>query len=173
MVEEAIVNTTTYGGISPVDLPEWQAVRDTTPISPLTLNHLRRLRGRVTIGLDQPNLGLTTQPVFDKIKSLSETFLRLGAGDLAQIGFQTIVFEGAEIAVDPQIPTTDATAQRFYWLNERYISLYINKNENFRVQEFEYNPQQLGYISHILVMLNLCCSQRRKQAVYTAINPNT
>lgn len=165
--------TSVYAGIDPADMATWKAVIDTTAISSLTLLDLQKGYGKVTIGSDQPTIGVTNQAVFDKIWSLAQTNQRFFNSRLADAGFDSIGVNGKPVVVDQKVAGSGAgTADNhFYWLNERWLYLAIHSNRNFVTERIPVQPAQDVYMQRIVVMLNLVCSQRRQQMRFEAINP--
>lgn len=90
--------------------------------------------GLATVGSERPDLIVTTQTLWDRFHDRLQTQQRFpstgtpGSQSMIAAGFPSFSWSGAEVVVDNQCP-----AGSMYFLNTKYISLYVHKARNFEV----------------------------------------
>jgi hypothetical protein len=153
-----VSQTSTYGGIAVAELAEWKAGAVTTTSEPITFNVIRTGRTSCTVGddvNDEPNLLITTRTLLDAVKALTLPHLRLEHGDLADVGFKNIDFEGAPLVGDYK-----CTAGYLFWLNELYMGFRVHTAFNFKRQPWMRPTDQYIFTTQIITVLQMICKRR-------------
>jgi hypothetical protein len=165
--------SSTYAGIAVADFSNWVAQIDSTT-NTLTLNALQKQYGAQTVGNDKPTLIISNQSCYDKYWSLLLPHQRFNDIKLASAGFDSILFNSVPWVVDSHSPGTGyGTADNYIiFLNEKYVSMYIQQEQNFKLDPFQKPVNQNVYVGHILYAGNVVCTNRRMQGCFTVINPS-
>lgn len=160
----AIDSTGTYGNIDPTTNTWWaasEAAYSSNLVDELTTRYLAVSRGST----DKPDLGVTTQAVYEKLLQEIDPALRLTSTALGDVGFESIKFRGMDVVYDE-----DCTSGVFYMINTKYMKLRYHKDRNFFVTEMQSPVNQDADIAHILWYGALTCSARLRQAKLTGIS---
>lgn len=160
----AIDSTGTYGNISPTTDTWWvatEAAYSADIVSELDTQYYTVSKG----GTDKPDLGITTQTVYEKLLHEIDPVLRLTSTALGNVGFESIKFRGMEVTFDE-----DCTSGVFYLINTKYFKLRYHKDRNFTTTPFQMPTNQDAEIAHILWKGNLTCSARKRSAKLTGIS---
>ncbi|MCP4527473.1 MAG: phage major capsid protein [Aestuariibacter sp.] len=154
----------TVAGINRATYSWWrsQYVNEATSgVAGLTMYKIQGLHGKCTDGVDTPDLGVTTQLIFDKLWSLADTKMRLGTAETADLGYSALNFNGTPIVVDKNCP-----ADKLYFLNTKYLKLKIHKDGDMKVGPWLQGPTQPFAFSKVLTFTgNLICTNPRYQGV--------
>jgi len=134
---------------------------------------LRKLVGPLTIGNDQPTIGLTTQAVWDSYEEILRADKRFNDATMeVDGGFNILKFRGMKIAVDSQVPggkmtsVSDNTAY-FLAINEKYVGYTHSPNVNFKWTPWKKLERQPVYGSLLDWFGCVWCSRRDRQgAIY-------
>ncbi len=162
----------TYGGItrsSTAGTPGY-AVRgnaNTTAVT-FSLSQMNTYMQQGTIGKKKPDLIVTTQTLWNKFWERTQPAQRFAAGSsanqMASIGFDTIVFNSADVVVDSHCP-----AASVYFLNTEYIKLIIHSQRNWTPTGWKYPTNQDAAIQQLLWAGELVVPSPRMQIVATAV----
>ncbi len=88
------------------------------------------------------------------------------ATDMANSGFQNLMFKGAPVVFDDDIPAgTTAGSGRMYMLNTKYLSLVGHSDVWFKPTPFVRPTNQDSVFSQILCYGQLTISNRARQGV--------
>ena len=106
--------TTSYGNIAEADLvaqdgtTPWEGKTDSTTEA-ISLDVIRTLRSNAKIGdgrAGKPDIGLTTETLFNKVSAILQVQQRFTADtETAKAGFTNLVFEGMIMAADDYCPS--------------------------------------------------------------------
>jgi len=154
----------TYGNIDPTSNTWWKATEaaySSDLVTEATTQYLAVSKGST----DKPDLGITTQSVYEKFLQEIDPTLRLQSTKLGDVGFEAFKFRGMDVTYDE-----DCTSQVLYFLNTKYIKLRYHKDRNFMTTEFTSPTNQDADIAHILWKGALTCSARLRQAKLTGIS---
>lgn len=156
-----------YGGISRATNSWWNAYVDATGGAVL-LDTVNAAIGHVTVNEKKPDLGITTQAIYDKLWSRIQPSQRsLGDKhqDIANVGFTGVNFNGhCAITVDSHCP-----AGSLFLLNTEYWKLIINRNKNFEWTPAKTPVDADMYVRQLLLGGNLICIAPRYQAQLTGL----
>ena len=165
---------TTYGNILDTDIATglWLAKRDTTT-NTLTVSAMTTLYGQATEDANMPDLGSTSQALLDKYESLLQPQQRYTSSMEVDGGFQALKFKGIPIVADSKTPGSGAgsTDNYLYFLNTKYLFWYSHPDRDFYSRPKIEIANQDAFVEQKLIAGNICCNNRRFQAVFTALDP--
>jgi hypothetical protein len=132
---------------------------------------MQRVYGTVTVGNEEPDTILLTQPGFNAFWALNVANIRYPDPDQETIraGFRRhMVFNNAVVLHDSYI--TAASTVGAYFLNSKYIEACFLANDYFTVDPFAMPTNQRVLISHIWVTMNVKVFNPRMCATHTGFN---
>lgn len=115
---------------------------------------------------DHPTFGVTDQTSFEGYESLltaNERYTDKSEGD-AGFKNEVLKFKGMKLAYDAA-----CTAATMYFLNPKYINLYVAKSLWLKLGDPIEPTNQAVQVRKVLSILNLCVKQSRRLGVVTAI----
>jgi hypothetical protein len=175
-VREAVDNGTiqsSYGAIAHSGNTWWNSQIDSTTTT-MTLNALQSLFGSCTQGGRAPTIIFSTQANYNRYWNLNlspQQFpVQPGGKDmqLAQAGFENLLFNGVPWIVDSHIPTTGSEGNIFY-LNEDYAQIVTATRADFHLQDFQTPVNQDAMTALLIWAGNLVFSNIQRQGKFTAI----
>lgn len=156
-----VSDSSSYGGISISDLPDWAAkIEDNSGTArAVTMALLQRVDGLCTEETDTPTFLTCKQAIYDQIWSLYQPHQRLHNAQMAKLGFSNVLdFNGKPIITDSH----NADGEILF-INENYVQLAIHKEENLRSETIERLETSASMLARIFWAGNLVCSNRRYQ----------
>jgi hypothetical protein len=153
----AVGNIATTGGSQAF----WQSTVDATS-EVLTTATMSNIYNTVSVGNDQPNMVLTTQALYEKYESLLQPQLRYSSAQVADAGFQNLLFKGAPVLYD-----ADTTANHMYFLNTKYLKLIGHKDKWFTPSPFIRTTTADQRTAQIFCYGELTVNNRKRQGVAT------
>jgi hypothetical protein len=160
----ALVDSTgAVGGINPADSGNgFWASSETAVGGALTTAAMATMYNNVSVGNDQPTIILTTQTLYEKYETLLTSNIRYTDTDMADAGFQNLMFKGAPVTFD------GANASGVvYFLNTKYLQLVRHSDVWFKPTPFVRPTNQDAVFSQILCYGQLTCSNRGRQGKLT------
>ena len=136
---------------------------ESTTLAELDLDAMQAVYGAVTVGMDMPDLVITTQTIWNAYWSLlqaGQTF----EGPMAAGGFRTLMFNNAAVVADPYCP-----AGHMFFLNTKYWKLVVRSNRNFHFRPFQTPVDQDCRVAQFLFKGAVVCTRPNRQAVLTAL----
>jgi hypothetical protein len=135
----------------------------------------------------RPNFILTTQEVQEKYEESLENQVRYGSTEMANLGFETVMLRGAQMAWDEICPRhADNTPSSFvlhdagtadehpaFFLNTDFLKLYVDSQSDLVNRPFMDSIDQTAKSSLVLLMCQLICSNRRTQGLLAGITPGS
>lgn len=167
-LQNAYAITGTYGGIAKGTYAWWQSAgnNSTVTLDSLTLDNLQTGYGLASDGDETPDLGVTTQTIWDKIWSMATAKQKLGVSKLAELGFVNIEFNGVPIVVDKA-----CTAGYFFWINSNTTYLVSHKRDNFKTGQFLKSSGQPFASMRVLSWTGaLVCDNPRRNYMFSALS---
>ena len=164
--------TGTVGGINSSTYTWWKnytvaGTKTTTDFDNL-IAKMRTGYNTVSKGVDFPDIGITTQTVFEGYESklvatlnYNVALVDIKTGDL---GFQNLKFKGMTLGWDDY-----CTSGAMYLINSNYLEMFTHKDANFSMQDFIKPDNQDAKSALMLWMGNLTCSNRAKQGIIHTI----
>jgi hypothetical protein len=125
--------TGTLGGINRATNSFWRNKVDASVGAQSTelISSMSTMKRSLTRGVDMPNIIVTDTTNFGYLQNLSFGNQRFTKSDLADIGFVALKFEGIDVIFDDNCP-----AGKMYFLNTRWLKLYIHRDYNFKMGKF-------------------------------------
>jgi hypothetical protein len=159
----AIDSAGTYGGIDRSSYSWWSAQEDSSSTT-LTMPLLQAEFGDCTVGNDKPSVAITTQDLYDAYMNTLTPLQRFQDEDTAKGGFTNIMFNGIPVVVDSHCP-----ASHWFFINEKYFTLFYHPKDNFRFEPFIKPVDQAMATAKIFWAGQLVCSNPRMQAKLGAL----
>lgn len=162
------------GGVPGSILPDAEMDAAATPgtDNANVVSAMRSMYNRLSDGSDVPDLILTGQSMFEAYEGALSPLERFTDTKLGDAGFQNLKFKGATIIFDhgissgyPAAPTATAPAMPMYFLNSDYLEWTVDSESDFTTTPFYRPHKQAARVAQILLMANLCCSNRSKHGV--------
>jgi len=163
--------TGTVGGIVSGTYTWWKNYQATSTGSSYNalLSGMRTGYNTISKGVDFPDIGITTQTVFEAYEGLLVATVNYAIGLVdsrtADYGFQNLKFKGMTLSWD-----ADCTSAAMYMLNSNYLELVTHRDANFELQPFTKPDNQDAKSALMLWMGNLVTSNRARQGVIHTIS---
>ena len=152
----------TVGGIDATDADNaWWRSTLTNQGGALTLAAMSTIYNTVSVGNDQPTIVITDQDEYEKYESLLQPNLRYTSADVADAGFQNLLFKGAPVTYDSD---SDLDGKMFF-LNTKYLRLVAHSETWFQPTPFVRPTNQDARYAQILCYGELTCSNRSRQGM--------
>jgi len=172
IVRHGTAATDALGGISPATNSWWTSQHAASGgVAALTPAKMASVYNDCSVGNDQPTIIITSQQAYEKYESLLTGQMRYTDTDMADAGFQNLLFKGAPITFDPQLSTgvVAADSQEMYFLNTKYLQLVRHSDVWFKPTPFVRPTNQDAVFSQILAYGQLTCSNRSRQGKLSAL----
>jgi len=150
---------TSLGGIDPTGSGNsfWKPT-ETNHGGALTTAGMATLYNDVSVGNDQPTIIITTQALYEKYEGLLDGQIRYTDTDVADGGFQNLLFKGAPVTFDGA-----AASGEMMFLNTKYLQLVAHSDVWFKPTPFVRPTNQDAVFSQLLCYGQLTCSNRARQ----------
>ena len=156
---QSLVSGSTVGGINPGGSGNsFWAPTQTNLGGALSLSGMGTIYNTISVGNDQPTIIFARQQGYEAYEALLSSQIRYTDTDLADGGFQNLMFKGAPITFDSTCP-----ANEMYFLNTKYIQLVGHSDVWFKPTPFVRPTNQDAVYSQILSYGNLTISNRARQ----------
>lgn len=153
----------TIGGISQSSYSWWQAQVDSTTTT-LSLAAMQSIYNLATIDNDSPSVGITTRAIYNLYYGLLQPQQRFMDSESAKGGFSSLMFNGKPILVD-----SHCTTAALYFVNEKYLHLYVHSQEDMRFEPFQKPTNQNVKIAQIFWLGAFGSSNNRMHGKLSAI----
>jgi hypothetical protein len=132
-----------------------------SPDNPAGVSAWRHAYNSVSVGNDQPNLILTDQAGFESYEDSLVQNIRYTNTDLADSGFQNLLFKGAPVTYDADVKP----AHRVFFLNMRYLELVAHSDVWMKSTPFVRPNNRDARTAQILSYGQLVCSNRARNGI--------
>ena len=150
------------GGIDATDADNsWWRSSLTDQGGALTLAAMSTMYNNVSVGNDQPTIIITDQDEYEKYEALLQPNLRYTSADVADAGFQNLLFKGAPVTYDSD---TNLDTKMFF-LNTKYLRLVAHTETWFQPTPFVRPTNQDARYAQILCYGQLTTSNRSRQGM--------
>ena len=150
------------GGIDATDADNsWWRSSLTNQGGALTLAAMSTMYNNVSVGNDQPTIIITDQDEYEKYEALLQPNLRYTSADVADAGFQNLLFKGAPVTYDSD---TNLDTKMFF-LNTKYLRLVAHTETWFQPTPFVRPTNQDARYAQILCYGQLTTSNRSRQGM--------
>ena len=167
-IQDVVGTSNTFGGIdsSDGDNAWWRSTVTDHAEANLSLNAMGSLYNTISEGNDQPTIIVTSQLGYEAYEALLTNNVRYTDTDMANSGFQNLMFKGAPVVFDDDIPAgTTSGSGRMYMLNTKYIQLVAHSDVWFKPTPFVRPTNQDAVFSQILCYGQLTASNRKRQGL--------
>ena len=127
----------------------------------LTLAAMSTMYNTVSVGNDQPTIIISDQDEYEKYESLLQPNLRYTSAEVADAGFQNLLFKGAPCTYD----AGSDVAGKMFFLNTKYLRLVAHSETWFQPTPFVRPTNQDARYAQILCYGELTCSNRARQGM--------
>jgi hypothetical protein len=150
---------TTLGDINPATAGNsfWSST-EVNQAGALSTAGMASIYNTISVGNDQPTIIITTQALYEKYEALLVDQIRYTDTDMADGGFQNLLFKGAPVTFD-----NAATAGQMMFLNTKYLQLVAHSDVWFKPTPFVRPTNQDAVFSQLLCYGQLTCSNRARQ----------
>ena len=150
---------TTLGDINPASAGNafWKST-ERNQNGALTQAGMGDVYNTISVGNDQPTIIITTQALYEAYEALLDGQIRYTDTDVADGGFQNLLFKGAPVTFD-----NAATAGQMMFLNTKYLQLVSHSDVWFKPTPFVRPTNQDAVFSQLLCYGQLTCSNRARQ----------
>lgn len=115
-------------------------------------------------GMGNPDLGLTTQTVFEYYEKSLQTQQRFTDTATLDGGFQNLKFKGMTLMWD-----SNCNSGTMYFLNSEFIKLAVHPDGDLKTTDFVKPANQDAKIANVLFMGNVILLQSRRNGKMTSI----
>jgi len=152
----------TVGGIDASDADnDWWRSSLTGVAGALSLTGMATMYNDVSVGNDQPTIIISDQDEYEKYESLLQTNLRYTSAEVADAGFQNLLFKGAPCTYD-----SDSNLDgKMFFLNTKYLRLVAHTETWFQATPFVRPTNQDARYAQILCYGELTTSNRARQGM--------
>ena len=157
-IQNLVSNDDVGSGGIPFATNAWWAATETNLAGALTLASMGTLYNDVSVGNDQPTILMTTQAGYEAYEALLTSNVRYTDTDVANAGFQNLMFKGAPVVFDDDCPPGE-----MYMLNTKYLQLVGHSDVWFKPTPFVRPTNQDAVFSQILCYGQLTVSNRSRQ----------
>jgi hypothetical protein len=142
------------------------------------ISAMRSMYNRLSDGADVPDLILSGQDVFETYEAALTPLERFTDMKVGDAGFQNLKFKTATMIFDHGLsaglpsgaPTVTNLPAPCYFLNSDYLEWTVDVQSDFTTTPFYRPHKQAARTAQILLMANLCCSNRSKMGVISFAN---
>lgn len=162
-LRDIVATDQTVGGIGQTANSWWQGKVDSTS-TVLTIPVLQTLHTQATVDNDTPSVALTTRTLYDAYYNTLQPQQRFSDTETAKGGFSSLMFNGIPVIADSHCP-----ASHFFFLNEKYIHLWVHSQEDMRMEPFLKPINQNVKVAKIYFMGAMGSSNNRLHAKFSAL----
>ena len=162
----------TVGGIDATDADNswWRSTLRNGPLDAgagvLSQAAMATVYNTVSVGNDQPTIIITDQDEYEAYEALLEGQIRYTDTDVADGGFQNLLFKGAPVTFDSD---TNLDGKMFF-LNTKYLQLVAHSDVWFKPTPFVRPTNQDAVFSQLLCYGELTVSNRARQGMIYALS---
>jgi hypothetical protein len=158
-----VATANTVGGISQSSNSWWQSKVDSTS-TVLTIPAMQTIHTQCTVDNDKPSVGICTRSIYDLYYNLLQPQQRFADSDVAKGGFTSLMFNSIPLIADSHCPSS-----HLFFLNEDYLNLWVHKDEDMRMEEFQKPINQNVKVAKIYFMGAMGSSNNRLHGKLSAI----
>ena len=164
---QSLVSGSTVGGINPgASGNSFWGPTQTNQGGVLSLAGMASMYNTISVGNDQPTIIFARRQGYEAYEALLTGQIRYSDTDMADGGFQNLLFKGAPITFDDSCP-----ANEMYFLNTKYIQLVAHSDVWFKPTPFVRPTNQDAVFSQLLCYGELTTSNRARQGYMYGITP--
>jgi len=159
--------TGTLGGINRATHSFWRNKYDASVGAYATylLPAMSTMMRSLTRGKDKPDVIVTDTTNFGYLENLANGKAQFMNPKLADLGFQALKFEGVDVIFDDNCPSG-----KMYFLNTKYLKMYIHKDYNFKMGKFIEPADQDQMVAKLLFYGQLTTNRAESCGVMDGID---
>lgn len=127
--------------------------------SAVGVNKMRTAYNKASRGNEHPDIGVTTRGAFELFEASQVSNQRFVDARVADSNFELLKFKGMLLGYDEQCSATS-----MFFLNSTYLAFVVDKLTDLITTDFVRPENQDAKVAQILLMANLVCSNRARQA---------
>ena len=157
-----------FAGIDATDADNsWWRSQVTNVGGALTQANMATTYNNASVGNDQPTIIITGQTQYETYEALLEGQIRYTDTDMADGGFQNLLFKGCPVTFDGVL----AGEGKMYMLNTKYLQLVAHSDVWFKPTPFVRPTDRDAVFSQLLCYGELTTSNRARQGYMYGITP--
>ncbi len=158
-----VATSQTVGGISQSTYSWWQAQLDSSTTT-LSIAAMQSRHNAASLNNEQPTVVATTKSIYNSYYGLLQPQQRFTDSETAKGGFSSLMFNGIPVVSDSYCPSGD-----MYFLNEKYLHMFVHKDEDMRFEPFQKPINQNVKVAKIYWAGAFASSNNRLHAGMTAL----
>jgi hypothetical protein len=166
-LNELVGTGMTVGGIDATDADnDWWRSKLTDENGALATASMASVYNDCSVGNDQPTIIIGSQAAYEAYEAGLTANIRYTDTDMADAGFQNLMFKGAPVTFDNQTGQLD---NKLFFLNTKYLQLVRHSDVWFKATPFVRPNNTDAVYSQILCYGNLTTSNRSRQGMLYGI----
>lgn len=153
----------TVGGISQSAYSWWQAQVDSSTTT-TTIAAMQSRFNAASLNNESPTVVATTKALYNAFYGLLQPQQRFTDQETAKAGFTSLMFNGIPVLPDSYCPTS-----HMLFLNEKYLHMYVHKDEDMRFEPFQKPINQNVKVAKIYWAGAFASSNNRMHGGMTAL----
>jgi hypothetical protein len=162
-LRDIVATDQTVGGISQASNSWWQGKVDSTT-TVTSISAMQTIHTQCTVDNDTPTVAVCTRTIYDAYYNLLQPQQRFSDTETAKGGFTSLMFNGVPIIADSHCPSGN-----LFFLNEKYLHLFVHKDEDMRMEEFQKPINQNVKVAKIYFMGAMGSSNSRLHGRLSAL----
>ena len=162
-LRDIVATDQTVGGISQSSNSWWQGKVDSST-TVLSMGSLQTIHTQCTVDNESPSVAVCTRTIYDLYYNLLQPQQRFAETETAKGGFSSLMFNGIPVIADSHCPSS-----HIFFLNEEHLHLFVHKDEDMRMTEFQKPTNQNLKLAQIFFMGALGSSNNRLHGKLSAI----
>lgn len=158
-----IGTTSTVGGISQTSYSWWQAQVDSSTAT-FSISALQTQFNACSVDSDQPTVIMATRANYNRYYGALQPQQRFMDSETAKGGFSSLMFNGVPFIADSHCP-----ANHIFLLNEKYLHLFVHKDEDMRFEPFQKPINQNVRVAKVFWMGAIGSSNNRLHGKLSAV----
>lgn len=158
-----IGSSNTIGGISQSTNSWWAAQVDSSTTT-FAISALQTIFTACTVDSDSPTVVMATRANYNRYYGALQPQQRFMDSETAKGGFTSLMFNGVPYIADSHCPTSNIMV-----LNEKYLHLYVHKDEEMRFSPFQKPINQNIRVAQVFFMGALGSSNNRLHGKLSAV----
>jgi hypothetical protein len=171
-LRQMVKATGAVGGINATDFAGWASDIDATT-SALVLSSMEQAYLDASVGMDAPDIIVTTKREFRRFWLKLQAVQRFGEGLQVSGGFQYLLFNGVPVFHDSHCPGTSNTANNhMFFLNSRWLYLFIHSDDDFYSRKVAEVAEQDIVVNKTTATMVFATDNRRMHSAMTVLKEN-
>lgn len=158
-----VATSQTVGGISQTSYSWWAAQVDSSTTT-LMIAAMQSRHNAASLNNESPTAVATTKALYNSYYGLLQPQQRFTDSETAKGGFSSLMFNGIPVLPDSYCPTS-----HMLFLNEKYLHMFVHKDEDMRFEPFQKPINQNVKSAKIFWAGAFAASNNRLQAGMTAL----